>query len=96
MTYKILNQMKKVLFLSLALLVAGASFADKKCCKDKQKGSCSKEAKACSKDEAKSCSKTAKADKATAEMPACCKRNVDQGKAACCAKKDHAVAAPVK
>lgn len=76
--------MKKVLFLSLAMLVAGASFADKKCCKDKKEGSCSKEAKACcKKDGAKA---EAAKDEATAELPACCKKNMAQGKAACCKK----------
>lgn len=74
--------MKKVLFLSLALLVAGATFADKKCCKDKKEGSCSKEAKAsCNKDGQK------EGDHASTEMHACCKKSVAQGKPACCAKK---------
>ncbi|MBL7772308.1 MAG: hypothetical protein JNM95_05590 [Chitinophagaceae bacterium] len=74
--------MKKVLFLSLAMLVAGVSFADKKCCKDKKGAGCSKEAKAsCHKDG----QKEEKAE--AAATPACCKKSMAQGKAACC-KKD--------
>lgn len=72
--------MKKVLFLSLALLVAGVAFADKKCCKKGSK--CHKEAKAsCNKDAAK-----ADAKASGEEMHACCKKNVAQGKPACCKK----------
>ena len=44
--------MKKILFLSLALLVTGTMYADKKCCKDKSTCSHS-EAKACNHGQAK-------------------------------------------
>jgi hypothetical protein len=53
--------MKKIIFVALALLITGTTFAEKKCCKDK--ASCSKEAssstKACCK---KGDAKTASAD----------------------------------
>jgi hypothetical protein len=66
--------MKKVLFIALTLLVTGTTYAQKPCCKNKS--TCNKEA-----------ASTAKEGKEVAgEMHACCKKNIAEGKAACCSK----------
>lgn len=101
--------MKKILFLALALFVAGTSFAEKKCCKDKEAcqhkteaSSCNKDAGAhkgcCKKDGAQANATTpttsADADGNKAAAPkACCKK--DGAQKACC-KKDGAKAETTK
>lgn len=90
--YLKLKNMKKILFVALALLVTGTMYADKKCCKDKAK--CDKEAaaKTCSHDEAngKACCKKGTAavgsEAKTEDMATCCKKSVAGGGKACCSK----------
>ncbi len=77
--------MKKILFLSLALLVTGTMYADKKCCKDKSTCSHS-EAKACNHGEAKA---EVNDDGTPKEAHAGCAHAKASGAKACCAKGGH-------
>ncbi|HMT36586.1 MAG: hypothetical protein IPF62_10605 [Bacteroidetes bacterium] len=81
--------MKKVLFLALALFITGTSFADKKCCKDKNgsKKECSaNKTSTTGVDPANADGTVSSKTTSTSQMPACCKSNISHGKSACCAK----------
>ncbi len=77
--------MKKIIFVALALLITGTTFAEKKCCKDK--ASCSKEASSstkacCKKGEAKTAS--ADADAKTEATGSYSGASVSSTPKACC------------
>ncbi len=86
--------MKKILFLSLALFVAGTSFAEKKCCKDKEACQHKTEASSCSKDAAahKGCCKKdgAHADATTPATSVDADGNKTTAAPKACCKKDGA------
>jgi hypothetical protein len=94
--------MKKIVLVALTLFIAGTTFADKKCCKDKESCSHKTEAKACSKGaEGKSCcqkkggeAKAAVNDDGTVSTAHKCAKGAE-GKS-CCQKKATSDATPAQ